>query len=136
MVDKSTQSKVVGVAAMGMQSEAAGVTATGAQTARRTYASVVAQTEDTGEKMYVDGPSGASGGDSGQPAGPATKKPVGDRPVRAFVVHGVACSGPWAHRSREMEKAFGRRGGASLGCGGYRSGVGGGVGHLPRWWCI
>ena len=38
MVDKSTQSKVVGVAAMGMQSEAAGVTATGAQTARRTYA--------------------------------------------------------------------------------------------------
>ena len=101
----------------GMQSGVVGVTAIGAQTMERSYASVVAQTEDTGEKMDMDGP---SGGDGGQPAGPMTKKPtgttpVGDHPVRAFVVHGVACSGPWAHRSRDMEKAFGRRGGGVIG---------------------
>ena len=46
----------------GMQSEVAGVTATGAQTIGRTYASVVAQTEDTGEKMDVDGASRGSRG--------------------------------------------------------------------------
>ena len=100
----------------GVQSEGVEVAATGTQTVRRTYASVVAQAEDTGEKMDVDGP---SGGDGGQLAGPTTEKPagttpVGDRPVRAFVVHGVACSGPWAYRSREMEKAFGRKGGGVI----------------------
>ena len=104
----------------GMQSEMVGATATGTQTARRTYASVVAQTEDTGEKMNIDGPSWAFGGDGGRMAGPTTKEPagttpVGDRPVRAFVVHGVACSGQWAHRSREIEKAFGCRGGGVIG---------------------
>ena len=104
----------------GMQSEEAEMAATGTQTMRHTYASVVAQTEDTGEVTNVGGPSGASRGEGGQPADPATKKPtgttpVGDRPVRAFVVHVVACSGPWAHRSREMEKAFGRRGGSVIG---------------------
>ena len=75
----------------GTQSGAAEVTAAGTQTAKRTYANVVAQTEDTGKMM--DKPAGTT--------------PVGDRPVRAFVVHGVACSG-----------------------------AGGGAGHLPQWWCI
>ena len=95
--------------------------ATGTQTARRTYASVVAQTEDTGEMMDKS----------------AGTMPVGDRPVRAFVVHGVACSGPWAHRSREMEKAFGCRGGGVIGMRWLlQRGAGGGAGHLPQWWCI
>ena len=72
------------------------------------------------DKMDVDGPSRASLGEGHKPDDPATKKPtgttpVGDRPVRTFVVHGVACSGPWVHRSREMEKAFGRRGGGVVG---------------------
>ena len=77
------------------------------------------QTEDTGGKVNVDGASEASRGEC-RPADPTNKKPagttpVGDRPVRAFVVHGVACSGPWAHRNREMEKSFGRRGGGVIG---------------------
>ena len=107
-IDKSTQSEVVGR------------TAIGTQTARRTYASVVAQTEDTGEKMDVDRASEGSRGASNLSGGPTTKEPagttpVGEHPVRAFVVHGVACSGPWAHRSREVENAFGRRGGSIIG---------------------
>ena len=134
-IDKSTQSGGIEVAAMGTQ------------TARRTYASVMAQTEEasntqsTEDRMDVDGTSKAPRGESNMPDDLATKKlagtmPVGGRPVRAFVVHRVACSGPWAHRSREMEKAFGCRGGGVIGMRWLlqwdrRRGR-----PLPPWWCI
>ena len=103
----------------GVQSEVVGVTAIGAQTIGRTYAIVVAQTEDGGKKMDVDGASRdlrGVGSLSGDPARkPAGTTPVGDHPVRTFVVHGVACNGPCAHRSREVENAFRRRGGRVIG---------------------
>ena len=35
--------------------------------------------------------------------------------ARAFVVHGVACSGPLTHKIREVERAFGGRGGGVIG---------------------
>ena len=34
---------------------------------------------------------------------------------RAFVVHGIACSGSWTHKIQEIERAFGRRGGGVIG---------------------
>ena len=49
------------------------MTATGAQTMGCSYASVVAQTEDTGENMEVDGPSRASGGELGASRGGSEK---------------------------------------------------------------
>ena len=103
----------------GVQSDIVRVTTVGAQTVERTYASVVAQTEVTGEEMDVDEASSSSRG-MGSLSGDSTEKPagttpVGDHPVRAFVVHGVACNGPWAHRSREVENVFGRRGGSVIG---------------------
>ena len=134
----------------GTQSEGAEVAAAGTQTTRRSYASVAAQAGEEGttrnkeDQMDMDGLSRGSRGESNMPADSATKAtevpagvtPMVSHPVRAFVVHGVACSGPWAHRSREMEKAFGRRGGCVLGCSEYCSGAEGGAGHLPQWWSI
>ena len=35
--------------------------------------------------------------------------------ARAFVVHGIACSGPWTQKIQEAERAFGRRGGGVIG---------------------
>ena len=34
---------------------------------------------------------------------------------RAFVVHGMACSGPWTQKIQEVERAFVRRGGGVIG---------------------
>ena len=34
---------------------------------------------------------------------------------RAFVVHGVACIGPMTHKIREVERAFGGKGGGVIG---------------------
>ena len=34
---------------------------------------------------------------------------------RAFVVHGVACIGPMAHKIREVERVFGGKGGGVIG---------------------
>ena len=78
------------------------VTATGAQTMGRTYASVVAQTKDTGEKIDVDGASEASR-EVSKPADPAAAGLVGTVPAvnhteQAFVVHRVACSRPWGKK--------------------------------------
>ena len=120
----------------GVRSDVVRVTAVGAQTVERTYASVVAQTEDTGEKMDVDEASSSSRG-MGSLSGDPTKKfagttPVGERPVRAFVVHEVACSGPWVHRCRWRIHLDAEEG-ASLACGGCCSGAGGGAGDLPPW---
>ena len=35
--------------------------------------------------------------------------------TRAFVVHGIACSGPWTQKIQEAERAFGGRGGGVIG---------------------
>ena len=35
--------------------------------------------------------------------------------VRVFVVHGIACSGPWTQKIQDVERAFGRRGGGVIG---------------------
>ena len=48
-------------------------------------------------------------------ATPAAKVPTNTNPAsahcaRAFVVHGVACSGPLTHKIREVERAFGGKG--------------------------
>ena len=35
--------------------------------------------------------------------------------ARAFVIHGMACTGPMVHKIREVERAFGGRGGGVIG---------------------
>ena len=48
--------------------------------------------------------------------------------ARAFIVHGVACYGPWQAYIQEVEVAFRRKGGESLVCGGSFSSIGEGEG--------
>ena len=75
----------------GMHSEVVRVTATGAQTMGRFYASVVAQTEDTGDEIDAGGALGPSRGGSEEldPAAAMATKLAATHLVRAFVVHGV-----------------------------------------------
>ena len=51
---------------------------------------------------------------------PTAKDPINSTPTsahcaRAFVVHSVACSGPLTHKIREVERAFGGKGGGVIG---------------------
>ena len=52
-------------------------------------------------------------------ATPTAKDPINTPPsahcARAFVVHGVACSGPLTHKMREVERAFGGKGRGVIG---------------------
>ena len=108
-----------------VQTEVTDVLVAGTQTKRRTYASILAETEEVSiggentDKMDIDTPP------------PSTNKPTlpAATPLantlnmtstsaylsRAFVVHGIACSGPWTHKIQEFERAFGRRGGGVIG---------------------
>ena len=97
----------------------------GTQTKRRTYASILAQTEEVSiggentDKMDMDTPLLPTN----KPTSPATT-PLPNTSnathtsahlLRAFVVQGIACSGPWTHKIQVVERAFGRRGGGVIG---------------------
>ena len=108
------------------------------QTPVRTYASVAAQVEEVSESegeptdnMDIDPPGSTKSSKKPQSSqgGTSTPKPTQATPTpghlaRAFVVHGVACHGPWQARIQEVERAFGRKE-ESLVCGGFSSGIGG-----------
>ena len=117
------------------------------QTPLRTYVSVASQVEEVSEgegeptdKMDIDPPGLPKSGKKPQSSqgGTPTPKPMQATPtsgrlVRAFVVHGVACHGPWQARIQEVERAVGRKGGESLVCGGFSSSIGGGGRHSVPW---
>ena len=108
-----------------VQTEVTEVLVAGTQTERRTYASILAQTEEVrigGEntdKMDIDTPPTPTI----NPTSPATTPlantsnatPRSAHLSRAFVVHGMACSGPWTQKIQEVERAFGRRKGGVIG---------------------
>ena len=99
------------------------------QTPVRTYASVAAQVEEVCEsegeptdKMDIDPPGSPKSGkkpQSSQGRTPTPKPtqvtPTSGHLARAFVVHGVACHGPWQACIQEVERAFGRKGGGVIG---------------------
>ena len=97
----------------------------GTQTERRTYASILAQTEEVsigGEntnKRDIDTPLPPTDKPTSSAATPLANTtnatPTSAHPVRAFVVHGIACNGPWTQKIQEAERAFGRRGGGVIG---------------------
>ena len=106
------------------------------QTDRHTYASVLAQTEEVSvggentDSMDIDTPPPPPRVMTTSRAGSPTGKPWNATPTpvptcRAFVVHGIACSGPWKQKIQEAERAFGRKGGGVIGVRwllqGYRS---------------
>ena len=92
------------------------------QTAVRTYADVLAQIEGEEEKgpdtpHHVD--LDPQTPEFVQAATPAAKDPINTILVfvhcaRAFVVHGVMCSGPLTHKIRQVERAFGGKGGGVI----------------------
>ena len=107
-----------------VQTEVTEVLVAGTQTERRTYASILAQTEEvsiggeTTDRMDIDTPPPPTN----KPTSPATTPlantlnatPTSAHLSRAFVVHGIACSGPWTQKIQEVERAFGRRGGGVI----------------------
>ena len=108
-----------------VQTEVTEVLVAGTQTERCTYASILAQTEEVNiggentDKMDIDTPPPPTN----KPTSPATTPlantsnatPTSAHLSRAFVVHGIACSGPWTQKIQEVERAFGRRGGGVIG---------------------
>ena len=98
----------------------------GIQTDRCTYASVLAQTEEVSigcentDIMDIDTPPPPPKDKTTSRAGSPTGKSQNATPTavptaRAFVVHGIACSGPWKQKIQEAERAFGRKGGGVIG---------------------
>ena len=94
------------------------------QTPARTYASVAAQTElkERGAAKHTD----SMDIDSTAPPSEVTTDPLSAKDQnkdidaataptsRAFVVHGLACIGPMTHKIREVERAFGGKGGGVI----------------------
>ena len=117
------------------------------QTPVRTYASVAAQVEVVSEseseptdKMDIDPPGSLKSRKKTQLSWGRTPTPkptqathTSGRLARAFVVHGVACHGPWQVHIQEVERAFARKGGKSLVCGGFSSSIEGAGRHLVLW---
>ena len=126
-----------------VQTEVMGVVVAGTQTERRTYASILAQTEEVSiggentDKMYIDTqlpPTEKSTSLAATPSANITNAtPTSAHLSRAFVVHGLACSVPWRQKIQEAEKAFGRREGESLVCDGSYKAIGGGQRHSAHW---
>ena len=95
------------------------------QTERRTYASILAQTEEASiggentDKMDIDTPLLPTDAPTCLAATPSANTtnatPPSAHTSRAFVVHRIACSGPWTQKIQEVERAFGRRGGGVIG---------------------
>ena len=108
-----------------VQTEVRGVLVAGTQTERRTYASILAQTEEVnigGEstaKMDIDTPPPPTNTPMSPAAPPSANTtnatPTSAHLARAFVVHGIACSGPWTPKIQEAERAFRERGGGVIG---------------------
>ena len=71
------------------------------------------------DKMNVDTPPPPSNTSTSPAATPSANTtdvtPTSAHLARAFVVHGIACSGPWTQKIREVERAFGRRRGGVIG---------------------
>ena len=74
------------------------------------------------DKMDIDPPGSPKSSKKPQSSqgGTPTPKPTPATPTsghlaRAFVVHGVACHGPWQARIQEVERAFERKGGGVIG---------------------
>ena len=102
-----------------VQTEVTEVLVAGTQTERRTYASILAQTEEVSiggentDKMDID----ILPPPTNKPTSPATTPlantsnatPTSAHLSRAFVVRGIACSGPSTQKIQEVERAFGRR---------------------------
>jgi len=98
------------------------VKSAGLQTDTPTYASVLAQTEgreeeglQTTDDMELDPPSSPP-----LPAVTPTAKDLSEfttpaHTARAFVVHGIACTGPFTHKVQEVERAFRGKGGGVIG---------------------
>ena len=108
-----------------VQTEVKGVLVAGTQTERRTYASILAQTEEVSiggentDKMDIDTPPPPTDKPTSPAATPSANTtnatPISAHLARTFVVHGIACSGPWTQKIQEAERAFGRRGGGVIG---------------------
>ena len=108
-----------------VQTEVKGVLVAGTQTERRTYASILAQTEavsiggENTDKMDVDTPPPPTNTPTSPAATPSANTtnatPTSSHLGRDFVVHGIACSGPWTQKIQGAERAFGRRGGGVIG---------------------
>ena len=108
-----------------VQTEVKGVLVAGTLTERRTYASILTQTEEVSiggentDKMDVDTPPSPTNKPTSPAATPSANTtnatPTSAHLVRAFVVHGIACSRPWTQKIQEAETAFGRRGGGVIG---------------------
>ena len=108
-----------------VQTEVMGVLVAGSQTERRTYASILAQTDEVSiggentDNMDVDTPPPPTNTPTSPAAIPSANTtnatPTSAHLARAFVVHGIACSGPWTQNIQEAERAFGRRGGGVIG---------------------
>ena len=64
---------------------------------------------------------------------PQNVAPTPDPTARAFVIHGIACSGPWKQKIEGAERAFGRKGGGSSVSGGSCRAIEGGERHSARW---
>ena len=108
-----------------VQTEVRGVLVAGTQTERRTYPSILAQTEEVSiggentDKIDVDTPPPPTNIPTSPAATPSANTtnatPTSPHLARAFVVHGIACSGPWTQKIQEAERAFGWRGGGVIG---------------------
>ena len=108
-----------------MQTEVKGVLRAVTQFERRTYASILAQTEEVSiggentDRMDIDTPPPPTDKPMSPAATPSANTtnvtPTSAHLARAFVVHGIACSGPWTQKIQEAERAFRRRGGVVIG---------------------
>ena len=88
-----------------VQMEVKGVLVAGTQTERRTYASILAQTEEVSiggentDRMDVNTtppPTNTPTSPAATPSANTTNvTPTSAHLARVFVVHGIACSGPW-----------------------------------------
>ena len=97
----------------------------GTQTERRTYASILAQTEEVSiggentDKMDIDKPPPPTDTPTSPAATPLANTtnatPTSAHLTSAFVVHGIAYSGPWAQKIQGAERAFERRAGRVIG---------------------
>ena len=113
-VERSVQTKVTPVLAVSTQTD------------RRTYASVLAQTEEVSiggentDRMDIDTSPPPPKDKTTSLAGSPTGKPWNAAHTlvptcRAFVLHGIARSGPWKQKIQQEETAFGRKGGGVIG---------------------
>ena len=121
----TTQTDNVAGVDKGGQTEVPHVQEGETQTPARTYASVAAQTEvkENGvakhtDSMVIDStaPPNKATADPPSAKDQSKDKDTATAPTsRAFVVHGMACIGPMTHKIREVERAFGGKGGGVIG---------------------